>query len=242
MTDPVRWKEPESDATPALRAVVRYARSRSPDAAQLAALTNAVLTELALPLAPALGAAAKSKGMLGLGATKLVTLGLGTLLLAGSVALRYHALPSAGEPEQREAPSPALAPPPRAPQTPPSEPVPIAPESPAALRPSTQLVTRPAVRTPRAQPAKPDLTRELSLLQAARAERAHSVEAALGLLREHEQNFPESVFREEREALWIELLQRHDPARAGARLREFEVRYPDSAYRGQLGQPGGAQQ
>lgn len=49
--------------------------------------------------------------------------------------------------------------------------------------------------------------------------------------------FPESAFREEREALIIEQLQSVDPAQASARLAAFEARYPQCAYRQRIDPP-----
>jgi hypothetical protein len=53
-------------------------------------------------------------------------------------------------------------------------------------------------------------------------------------LHQHEERFPRSALREEREALLIELLRASDVDEAEARLKRFERRYPDSPYRGRL--------
>jgi hypothetical protein len=56
------------------------------------------------------------------------------------------------------------------------------------------------------------------------------------MLRRHEQDYPQSAFGEEREALTIELLLYFDPEQAARRLTAFERSYPSSPYRARLQQ------
>ena len=72
---------------------------------------------------------------------------------------------------------------------------------------------------------------ELSLLHEARRLLRTDLAAALNVAREHERRYAESAFREEREALLVELLLRTGQRTEGeARLAAFLARYPNSAY------------
>jgi hypothetical protein len=244
MTEPLRWKEPGSDASSELRALMKYARTRTPDAAQAAALTEAVLAQL-----PTSAPATLGTGALGSSSTKLIALAGAAALGAALGVIWYAAQPAAPQRPPAAQPSRAVSvlPPPTVPPSAPgqierAEPE-LAPEPPALPAPVARRgeATRERGKRGSARPAPETRTsasddarsaqRELELLHEARRARRTSAQAALTLLREHEQAFPESRFREEREALLIEQLQQIDPTEAAARRAEFERRYPQSAYR-----------
>jgi hypothetical protein len=258
MSAPRRWKELDSGASPELRAVLQHAQAQGPDAAQIAALTSAVLAELpaalsAQPEAHASnlpGAATTAPAVAGklaaggaVGATLAKVLALAVACALGGAALltlyrpqvaveRPDLQPAASAPAGRELPpSKAVALPAAStlvPESPRSEARGLAreqdPERPAPRKAQRGLAG--AGQVPKVNPSD-----ELALLNAARIARRSAPQAALVLLQQHERDFPESTFREEREALLIELLMRSDPEKARARLVAFDQRYPHSAYR-----------
>ena len=75
------------------------------------------------------------------------------------------------------------------------------------------------------------------MLQQARKLQAGDAAAALSTLERHALEYPEGTFREEREALAIELLARLGLGeRARERASAFLNQYPRSAYRARLAQ------
>jgi hypothetical protein len=228
MTAPIRWKEPNSKASPELRDVMRYAYACKPDAVQLAQLTAAVIAEL--PQAPAVGKMATTS-ITG----KLATWGLVVALGGvGAVATTYLA-GHAAQPPQRQARAPVSQ------ASPPmviDEPPPKAAAAPSAnnlsehTREQRHRAKKNLVSTVITQPRS-----EIELLQLARSARAAAPERALLLLSEHEHRYPESTFTEEREALRIEILQHTHREEAERRLRDFDRRFPHSAYRQRIGDP-----
>jgi hypothetical protein len=242
MSAPGRWKDENSGASPELREVLQHAHTFGPDAAQVAALTSAVLAKLpsALPASAAGDAASgavtgKLAAGSALGSTmgKLLMLALACALSAVAALTLY---PAKAPVERSDVPA-ASAPPSTDPVAPKSEA--LAPaaapsvtmESPQPAR-AAKRVVRERARTAAAAPtAKQGPADELALLNAARTARRSDPQAALAFLHQHERDFRESTFREEREALLIELLMRVDPAQARTRLAAFDQRYPHSAYR-----------
>jgi hypothetical protein len=227
MTAPLRWKEQGSEASAELRALMKYAQGRVPDAAQAAALTEAVLSQLPPSVPPPLGVGALASG-------KLIALASLTLLGAALGVSFYTTGPAASH---RAPPALPSLPPPAAVQA-----LPHDEEAPPELLPAISatpqrklLPARAVLRSKVPVDNANREQRELELLHAARLARRTSPEAALALLREHEHSFPDSKFREEREALLIEQLERVDPAAAAARRAQFEQRYPQSAYRRVIG-------
>jgi hypothetical protein len=72
---------------------------------------------------------------------------------------------------------------------------------------------------------------EAALIYKARSAAADQPKAALRLLEEHAQRFPNGTLVPEREVLAIEVLRRLDRnAEAERRLRAFEARYPESIH------------
>ncbi len=248
MSGPMRPRGPDSTTSPELRAVIRYARTKVPDAARVEALTKAVLAQLpAQAPAPVMAVA---KGVGAWSSAKLATLAVLAALAAATAAVLYGSDAQSPPPSAKVAPAVSAATP--APTSPPQTSSPAEVTSPLENAPVAtdgtpplQNSERPARRAPRIErvrSARPAVESapgngadELELLQAARLARRSSQQRALELLREHEQRYPESTFREEREALLIELLKRVDPAQAAARLSDFDARYPHSAYRRALG-------
>lgn len=227
---PLRLSDAASDATPELRAAVRHARGDGPTEEQLQRLMNGVIGQLpAPPATDATSNAAPSAGLHGLRWLLLIAIGAGAVL-ALHHALRATQTPivtphaSVAVPEKPPAPpAPAQA----EPSAEPAQPAAAPPPAPSpATRSSTPLrVHRPvaAVQDPRA---------EITLLQQARRALASAPDQALALTQSHARQFPDGVFREEREALAIEALLalgRHDEAKS--RAHSLFERYPQSAYR-----------
>ena len=228
MTAPLRWKEQGSEASAELRALMKYAQERVPDAAQAAALTEAVLAQLPSSAAPALGVSSLAIG------GKLAALAALAILGAALGAIWYAAVPVA---PHRAPPALPPRPPPAVVQAPPQMEE-ARPEQPPAVISAPERKVAPARAVAQRKVVVEDAgseQRELELLHAARLARRTSPEAALALLRQHEHSFPASTFREEREALLIEQLERLDLPEAAPRRARFEQRYPRSAYRRAIG-------
>jgi hypothetical protein len=246
MNAPIRWKEQGSGATPELRAVLDYAATRTPDAAYVTALTGAVLSQIVLPLPPPALGIATGKSALALSSSKLLGLVLTASVASATGVYVYVANEPAARPAQHasatiEARATAVTEP-ESPGEPAAEvaAAPVREEEPPAqaVAASTQRKAR-EVGQPRAREHEP--VDELQLLHAARVARRTSEPRALSLLRQHERDFPDSSFREEREALLIELLLRANPREAAQRMADFIARYPHSAYREHLESGGDAQ-
>jgi hypothetical protein len=242
----VRWKEPGSGADPELREVLRHAGGLGPSEAQLAALTAALLAVQPPPQSSA-PKAPTAQALL----PKLLPKMAPLALLAGVGSMVYLSWPSQ-QPATERPPSvtPSAAPTP--PATPASEPpgVARAPEGAHRLSagaPEGALRPRLAERLPKQPPrmsrsahppakgvstAEPPAQHsELVLLQGARQLRKTDPQAALALLDEHASLYPEGAFREEREALAIELTWAEGQQTAARdRLVRFLARYPASPY------------
>jgi hypothetical protein len=235
MSAPIRWKEADSDASTELRAVMRYAHTRTPDETQRASLTAAVLAKL--PVVPG-ASTSVGKGAVTWSSGKLSLLGLITVL-GGAAGVSWsrvqpdEAQPSTATPARAVEVAPAPMPGRWAPGNPTDEP---------AIVPVQADAARPTARDVRHHPSKrsvggaaTETASDVALLQAARLARRAAPEQALNLLYEHERRYPDSMFSEEREALRIELLQRTDPSEATKRLRDFQTRFPRSIYRQRIG-------
>lgn len=219
MSDTRRWREPGSDTSDAMRAVMQHAQRQGPSSAQVEALTAKVLAQM--PQAPI--ASASNTG-LALGA-KLGALGL---LVAGSAwwwaATRVEQPRSHTVGTQRTSQTSSgrtvgvNVPPPEAAVI-----EPFRPSEPPAVRANRRKAT-----------SKSDVSNELQLLHAARIARRVQPEHALALLRQHEREYPRSTLGEERDALMIELMRNLDPAQSERRLKTFEQRYPHSPYQDAL--------
>jgi hypothetical protein len=95
--------------------------------------------------------------------------------------------------------------------------------SPTQVQPQAQ--SKSTDEAPAAQPS------ELTLLQRARKVAAKQPDAALRVLREHAERFPNGLLAPEREVLTIEVLRRLGRgAEATQRLERFKLRHPKSIY------------
>jgi hypothetical protein len=227
MTAPIRWKEADSKVSAELREVMRYAHACKPDAAQLTQLTAAVIAEL--PQAPAVGKMATTS-ITGKLATWGLVVALGVVGAVGAYVAGHAAKPprrQASAPVHQASPSVVIDEPPARAAAAPS-----ANNLPEHTREQRHRARKNPVSTTIMQPPS-----EIELLQAARSARAVAPERALLLLSEHEHRYPESMFTEEREALRIEILQHTHREEAARRLRDFDQRFPHSAYRRSIGDP-----
>lgn len=232
MNAPKRWKEPGSDASPAVRSVLAYASSRAPDAAYVAALTGSVLAQLSTP-GPALAAGSAVKASATLASSKLLGITL-VAALAGAGGATLYLTRDDAAPDKQSSPRSALVAP-QAPHAPRREAEPLQETAVPVLKtpaPAARVKTERSERSARASRARSEASMdELGLLQAARLARSSSETRALKLLREHERRFPDSLLREERDALLIELLARSEPRAATQRAADFLQRFPNSPYR-----------
>ncbi len=251
MSAPMRWKDDASPVDTDLRALMKHAAARGPSEAQLAAMAARARAELtpsteaaATPETPAVSAGRLAGSVKLASWTALSMLaGVGLFSLgvhgvrpntASTVRVEREALPVEAVDEAIESAPIAL-----------EMPLPSPAEhgsDAAALNPVTHPRSRKVI--PR-EPVR-DSTRkgtadvgseqaELQLLHQARSAQRESLMGALSLLRQHEREYPEGTFREEREALIIELLARTgEREQARARSRSFLSRYPASAYRARL--------
>jgi hypothetical protein len=253
MKDPVRLLAEHSEASPALRELLRSSRSDVPTAQELDGLRHRLGALLEPPpagdLPPAGGgtatAAATSTAVL-----KAAAIATG-IAIVGTVAVWLS--PSAPTPREFTPPVGVRA-------VSPSEPldgerlsptVRVAPHEPATAtppRPRTRTTpslapdrrsAQPRVDRDRGSPEPAPPTRppdEAHLLGRAHAAlRAGRVSEALTATTEHGQWFPAGALAEEREAIAIEALVRlgrHADART--RLTAFARRYPGSTYRWRL--------
>lgn len=246
MTAPIRWKELDSEASEELRQVMQHSHALSPSAAQVDAMTAAVLSQLAIGAKVSAAASltqASSKSLLPALHAKLTTLGL-LVAVGGATGGVWYAMrppPSApatsvsaqAKPAREEVPPPEALQPTTAtsqeePRT--TEDEPELKQAKARRSSATPSQGRQRVR-PERQQKRGEVATDLDLLHSARLAHKHAPAYALKLLAAHERLFPDSPFREEREALWIEILQRSDPEAAAKRLTAFDLRYPNSVYR-----------
>lgn len=130
------------------------------------------------------------------------------------------------------APAAAAAPAPAAPTA-----VAEAKVEPAPAKTSPAEVPAPAQPAAVAPPPTPPPS-EVALLRSARKLAAQQPAAALSVLREHAQRFPNGMLKPEREVLTIEALRRLGrTAEATQHLRQFEAQYPKSLYLRRLHEP-----
>jgi hypothetical protein len=250
VSEPVRFRDPDSEATPELRAVLTYAGARSPDAAQIAALSEAVLARLPITqvdAAPQRSASPEAQRAVSNWTLRPVGIGakLAPLIAAGALVATWLVLtPREREPAARDrarvTTQAAAATPEQTRSVDDTSPDAGTRLAPASQAPQTAAPRQRAVRRERAQRDAPAASAsanasspapELALLHAARIARRGSPPTALQLLHEHERTYPNSAFREEREALLIKVLQQLDPAQATKRLADFDAHYPASSYR-----------
>jgi hypothetical protein len=243
MSGPTPWKR---GADPELRALMEHAAAEGPSAAQLAALSASVKAELAQAAGASSGVSVGVKlpwAALGAGAALGSALVACAALLWGRPtqhlpAVQQHdpQLPASLQPALRQ-PAPGLALAPLDGDEPrPSAPAPAAPHGAPAQRRRTRSAPArapaPTADAPLARAVTPEPT---LLLRARSALAAHDLATARDALAEHARDHAEGQFREEREALAIELLalSRDEPA-LRARAASFAARYPHSPYRERL--------
>jgi hypothetical protein len=223
--EPIRFRDPLSEAPPELRALLDRAHKDVPSSAELAGL--------AAKTAPLFGTPSAATG-LGLGAKLgLLALGLSSAVL---VAL------GAAEDDAAEGtkPTPVVAPAPDRHARP--EILPPAPSEQAVIAPSVS----PSVAEPAATPpstakkaekpsAKLGGPSEAELLESARRLLASNPGGALELAQQHRARFRGGVLAQEREVIAIEALRRLGrSAEADARADAFERAFPNSAHRRKL--------
>lgn len=224
--DPIRFRDPLSNAPPELRALLDRAHRDVPSSAELASL--------ATKTAPLFGTPSAATG-LGLGAK----LGLLAFGLSGAVLVALSAANDDAAEEPKPAPvvapvpdrnaRPAI-PPPAAPEpaaqvTPPV--APSAPEPAVAAPPSAKKAENPG--------AKAGGPSEAELLERARRMLGSNPSSALDLAQQHRSRFRGGVLAQEREVIAIEALRRLGRnAEADARAQAFERSFPNSAHRRKL--------
>jgi hypothetical protein len=224
--DPVRLGDEGSEASPALRAMLRAGRAEVPSAEALGRLSARLPSGTGGPGGAGPGGASSG----GATAGWLAAAGIVGVVIVGVV------LRSPG-PEVRplEAPEPVeVKPLPSAPEvtSPPPEPPP-APE-----RPTVPSPPRPSSPTPAAPSApsetptpRPSVADELALVSAARAALSTDPTSALLLADEHATTFPDGQLSQEAEVVAVQALVglgRGDEARA--RVDRFRARWPSSAH------------
>jgi hypothetical protein len=241
MSQPTRLRE---GTDPALRELLLYAQTQGrPSPARVEALTARVLAELGQaaagePDAPSTESVPSPAAALRLTAWPWLA-GLGLALVLGAGAYVLIGAESDGARTRKAAPRPARSE--RAEPSPPVErtttaaPPPAPAPAPAQRAPDQgKLATRAEPRVRRAEPAA-DPAAEVALLQRARRALASEPAEALGLIAEHGRDYPDGMFREEREALAVEALWRAGQGeRATRRLAAMLRRYPRSPYRERL--------
>lgn len=240
MRAPVRWSEQASGSPLKLRRALEREQLDGPSTAQLARIeqrVRSVLTTTAVPAERGGDEHASTAGA-GAGAGHGIAIKIvGAVVLASIVsiaALRWGSDRGASIAKPVAPPAPALVAPASS-----GRPATPAPAASAAAAPAENA---PAPRAPaperREAPRKkrsPTQLRpsvgELELLARARAALTAAPVSALTLVYQHEHDFPNGTFREEREALRIEALialARTDEART--RAATFRQRFPKSAY------------
>lgn len=225
--DPIRFRDPLSEAPPELRALLDRAHKDVPSSAELAGL--------AAKTAPLFGTPSAATG-LGLG-TKLGLLALG---LSGAVLLALGA--AEDDAAEGTKPTPVVAPAPdrhARPETPPPGPAePAVDVTPSVTPPVAEPPATPAPATAK----KADKTgsksagpSEAELLESARRLLGSNPSGALELAQQHRARFRGGVLAQEREVIAIEALRRLGrSAEADARAEAFERAFPNSAHRRKL--------
>lgn len=166
---------------------------------------------------------------------------LGVALLAGGVAAATH---GSSAPVAETSTSSTSVPTHRAPETSaavggleiadaPSAPADVDPDFRPDLPPVPNLATQPPPPRPPAQddPRMQQLGAEMRYLARARDLVSEHPSEALGVLRDHRQEYPQGVLREEREAYTVEaLLLLEHVAEAERRYYEFRRDFPESDF------------
>lgn len=205
--EPERWIV-SADAPPELRALLEVARREGPSLVQKTSL------------GARLGLSA-TQALVGLSAKGLA---VGTIVLAASAGAVFGLYAGRGPGDvQAEVPPPVpagvveVAPPASVPNDPPP------PES-------VTVESAPAAPAPAPPAGKPPS--EASLIRAARAALPGGTSQARRLLERHRRLYPQGQLVQEREVLWIEILEREGRRdEASARAAEFRQQNPESAHR-----------
>jgi hypothetical protein len=246
VTDPKRLAESGSEASEALRGLLRASRDDLPGAARLeglaarlgpllggaavgptvepAAPDPAVSPEAAAP-DPSLTAGTASSGgaaakALGVGAAVVVLIGGAWLLTRPDPVTAPSVSPPAAQAPAVSRSEPAATP---------NEPTPSAAPLPSAVESAAPPAKAQAPEGARAHASGPS---ESALLAQAQAALRSNPQRALALTREHKRRFPSGALAQEREVIAIEALNRiGDGDAARVRAKEFETSYPGSAHR-----------
>jgi hypothetical protein len=224
--DPIRFRDPLSDAPPELKSLLARAHDDLPTQAELARLAARAAPLFAAPVAvSALGLSAK------LG---LVAIGLsGAALIAVGVAHDPEAPSPTNRPAEQAQVAPAAQP-----ESPPARavPAPVAPQ-PSLLVPEPEKAVPSADTAKRAEKpsAKAGGPSEAELLERARRLVGSNPAGALELAQQHRARFAGGVLAQEREVIAIDALRRLGRVKeAEARAQAFERAFPNSAHRRKL--------
>lgn len=205
--EPERWIV-SADAPPELRALLEVARREGPSLVQKTSL------------GARLGLSA-TQALVGLSAKGLA---VGTIVLAAGTGALFGLYAGRG-------PGDAQA------EVPPSVPArvvdvapPVAPTAESAPPRSVTVESAPAAPAPALPAGKPPS--EASLIRAARAALPGGTTQARRLLERHRRLYPQGQLVQEREVLWIEVLEREGRGdEASARAAAFRQQNPESAHR-----------
>ncbi len=231
--DPIRFRDPLSEAPPELRALLERAHDDVPSSAELASL--------AAKAAPLFGTPSAATG-LGLGAK----LGLLALGLSGAVLVALGAVED--DTAEGTKPIPVVAPAPdrnaRPASPPPAPSEPAVDVTPSVAPPAAAPATAPPIAEKKADEPRVKATgssekalgpSEAELLERARRLLGSNPSGALELAQQHRARFAGGVLAQEREVIAIEALRRLGrSAEADARAEAFERAFPNSAHRRKL--------
>jgi hypothetical protein len=247
MKGPSRWSSHDSGLQGELGALMRYAREQKPSAHQVEALTERVLVRL--DAGGEASSSAKSERHSRASRSLVPIRRAGVVACAGLIALGSAALWMYARKDRTNNIQPNRS---KSLEQPSGNRTDSQGGSltPAASRvPTTNQERRPVeVKTAREAPQKATLSRrgntavavvdpanEVAILERARRVIEAKPREALRAVGVHEAKYPEGLFREEREALAIEALQRLGLRdKAVSRFDQFIQRYPFSAYRPRL--------
>jgi hypothetical protein len=235
-SDPIRWTDPSSDASDAIRRVLEAAAADEPTAAQLERIASSLTSKLGVstgvPAAAAKAGVATSKIVLVLGAVVMIAAG-GLWYARGertpslerdAVVAEVATDPVPVSPPPESAPAPESAPP-RESAPPSLRPRPVAPRRSVAPK---------AHHAEELAPPPPAVD-EVSMLKAAQGALATDPARALALAERHAREHATSQLGEEREAIAVEALARLDrTADAKVRFDRFVATFPRSGYRARL--------
>jgi hypothetical protein len=242
VTDPKRLAESGSEASEALRGILRASRDDLPGAARLEGLAarlgpllgGAAVGTTVEPAAPdpAVGpeapapdpslTAGTASG--GGAAAKALGVGVAVVALVGGAWLLTRPDPvtaPSDSPPAAQAPAVSRS----EPAATPNEPTPL----PSAVESAAPPAKGQAPEGGRSHASGPS---ESALLAQAQAALRSNPQRALALTREHKRRFPSGALAQEREVIAIEALNRiGDGDAARKRAKEFETSYPGSAHR-----------